>query len=40
MLEYTVLTMPCLIILQVQQAFEDASGSKCARVLNVARLYM
>ena len=29
-----------LIILHVWQAFEDAPGSKCAMVLNVARLYM
>ena len=28
-----------MIILQVRQAFEDASGSKEARVLNIARLY-
>ena len=29
-----------MIILHVQQNFEDASGSKKARVLNMARLYM
>ena len=30
----------CLIILHVRQAFEDASGSKYARILNMAHLYM
>ena len=30
----------CTIILHVRQVFEDASGSKEARVLNIARLYM
>ena len=30
----------CLIILHVPQAFEDYTGSKCARVLNMARFYM
>ena len=44
MLEKTVLIMPglwiYLIILRVPQAFEDAWGSKCARVLNMMRLYM
>ena len=30
----------CLIILRVRQAFEDVWGSKCTRVLNMARLYM
>ena len=29
-----------MIILHLQQTFEDASGSKCDRVLNMARLYM
>ena len=29
----------CTIILHVRQAFEDASGSKQARVLHMARLY-
>ena len=29
-----------MIILKVRQAFEDASGSKLVRVLNMARLYM
>ena len=29
----------CLVILHVQQAFEDASGSKYTRILNKARLY-
>ena len=28
----------CLIITHVRYAFEDASGSKCVRVLNMARL--
>ena len=44
MLEHTVLTMPwlwiCMIILHVQQDFEDDSGSKYARILNMAELYM
>ena len=39
-----VLTMPglwiCLVTLHIRQAFEDASGSTCVRVLNMARLYM
>ena len=26
--------------LHVRQAFEDTSGSKCVRVLNMARFYM
>ena len=30
----------CMIILHVRQAFEDTSGSKYARVLNMARLHM
>ena len=30
----------CLIILHLRQAFEDALSSKCARVLNMAWLYM
>ena len=30
----------CLIILHVLQDFENALGSKCARVLNMAWLYM
>ena len=30
----------CMIILHVQQDFEDASGSKGTRVLNMARLCM
>ena len=38
----TVLPMPglwiCLITLHVWQAFENASGSKCARVLNMPQL--
>ena len=29
-----------LIILYVQQAVEDTSGSKCVRALNMALLYM
>ena len=29
-----------MIILHVRQTFEDASGSKKARVLNMAQLYM
>ena len=32
--------MRCLIILHVQQDFEDALGSKCGKVLNMAPLYM
>ena len=44
MLGETILTMLwlwiCLIILHVQQAFEDTLGSKCARVQNIAQLYM
>ena len=44
MQEETVLTMPdlwiCLINLLFWQAFEDSSGSKCARVLNIALLHM
>ena len=44
MLKWTVLTMPelwiCLIILHFRQAFEFASGSKYARVLNIARMYI
>ena len=39
-----VLTMSglsiCLVILHVWQAFEDASESKCVRVLNMAQFYM
>ena len=30
----------CLIILHVWQTYEDVSGSKCVRVLNIAKLYM
>ena len=30
----------CIIILYIRHAFEDASGSKYARVLNMARFYM
>ena len=29
-----------MVILHVRLAFEDASGSTCARVLNMARVYM
>ena len=40
----TVLPMPglsiCLITLHVWQAFENASGSKCARVLNMPQLHV
>ena len=41
---HNVLTMPglwgYLVILHFRQAFEDASGFKCLRVLNMARLCM
>ena len=30
----------CMIILHVQQDFEDTSGSKKAMILNMAQLYM
>ena len=35
-----VLFLICEIFLHVREAFEDASGSKYARVLNMALLYM
>ena len=44
MLEKTVLTILdfsiCMTILHIRQDFEDALGSKCAMVLNMAWLYM
>ena len=43
-LEQTVMAVPglwiYLIILNVRQAFEDVLGSKCVRILNMARFYM
>ena len=30
----------CVIILHVWQVFEDVPGSKCAKVVNMARMYM